>query len=912
MPDPLLATKVSLPLLRHPFVPRREILTRLSAGLREDHLLTLISAPAGYGKTTTLRLWLEELSRPVAWVRLDKTDNELSQFLTYVLTALQRSVETLGRTALEVVELAPEVNLPQVSSLLINDVHALEQPMLLVLDDYHLIENPAIDGFIDALLQQAMHTLHLVITTREDPGLSLAHLRVKHQLTEIRAADLRFSLEEASEFFTKVMSIHLPEKQVDILEQRTEGWVAGLQLAAVSLKDSQDPEAFISAFRGTHRHVLDYLLEEVLNGQPEEVRSFLRQTSILEQLSASLCEAVSGQKNSQQLLRYLEQSNLFLVPLDDHRTWYRYHALFAELLKNQLLQTEPERWDELHARAAGWYRENGYVHEAMEHAFQLSDRSLVLRLLEAHAFPMLFQGEVTTVAAWFDRLPEVYLQTSPMLWISKAWALALMQRGTRRAAVDRAVQQAQAALEQTEADEALCSLVAGHTASIQALLLQMPVLLGEAPETLIELSQQAQHLLPPEERAIRCVNALNIGYGYMALVDLPAARAAFEQTLEEGLAGGNLFAAIYGPINLILIAMLEGRHAEALQLCDTKIQRFTNVLAGQRFPPIGALYILKSSLLLEQDRIGEAEQAVAHGLELVRWTGEFETYMRGYPTKARICAIRGDWPGMLESVTTLEATWPEGARYAQAFRHRLALQYLTPSHRDVDEVLAWLAHAGIAFATLPDITGVDPASEMSFQTYLCVGHVLARLAQRSPSPDGYRVAQQYFERQHAFAREHGLVRWQVELAIVRARLYQAAGEIDRAYAMLQQGLAGAAPKGYFRLFVDEGAPMRALLEGVQARLLPGSLVAYTARLLEAIERESAAPPPAATVGEGVLSERELDVLRCLAAGLTYPGIAERLIISVNTVRHHVKALYSKLGVSSRAEALARARELQLL
>ena len=285
-----------------------------------------------------------------------------------------------------------------------------------------------------------------------------------------------------------------------------------------------------------------------------------------------------------------------------------------------------------------------------------------------------------------------------MLWISKAWALALMQRGTRRAAVNRPYG-GPAALEQTGADEALCSLVAGHTASIQALLLQMPVLLGEAPETLIELSQQAQHLLPPEERAIRCVNALNIGYGYMALVDLPAARAAFEQTLEEGLAGGNLFAAIYGPINLIVIAMLEGRHADALPLCDAQIQRFTDVLAGQHFPPMGALYILKSSLLLEQDRIGEAEQAVAHGLELVRWTGEFETYMRGYPTKARICAIRGDWPGMLESVTTLEATWPEGARYAQAIRHRLALQYLTPP--TVTSTRSWPGWRTRALPSLP-------------------------------------------------------------------------------------------------------------------------------------------------------------------------------------------------------------------
>ncbi|HMN31009.1 MAG TPA: hypothetical protein PKE45_22835, partial [Caldilineaceae bacterium] len=428
----------------------------------DHHLLTLISAPAGYGKTTTVRLWLEEVNRPVAWVRLEKTDNEVSQFLKYVLTALQRSVDTLGRSALELVESAGEVNLSHVSSLLINDLYALEQPVVLVLEDYHLIENPAIDALIDSLLRQAIQNLHLVITAREDPGLSLAHLRVKNQLSEIRAADLRFSGEEASEFFSKVMSIHLPEKQVDLLAQRTEGWVAGLQLTALSLKESQDPEAFISAFRGTHRHVLDYLLEEVLNSQSEEVRSFLHQTSILEQLSASLCDAVTGQKNSRQLLRYLEQSNLFLVPLDDHRTWYRYHALFAELLKNQLAQSDVERWDDLHARAAGWYQANGYVHNAIEHAFQLSERSLVLRLLEAYAFPLLFQGEVTTVAAWFERLPDVYLQSSPMLCIAKAWALALMQRQMRMAEVEQTLQAADNALKLANADEALRNLVAGH------------------------------------------------------------------------------------------------------------------------------------------------------------------------------------------------------------------------------------------------------------------------------------------------------------------------------------------------------------------------------------------------------------------------------------------------------------------
>jgi LuxR family transcriptional regulator, maltose regulon positive regulatory protein len=910
---PLLATKVTLPLLRRPFVSRQDLLRRLSAGLAENHLLTFISAPAGYGKTTTLRLWLEELNRPVAWIRLEKSDNHLPQFLKYLLAALQHTVDHLGQTASEAIESPRELNLPQLLGLLINDLNALEQPIILVLEDYHLIENPEIAGIIESLLYQTIQNLHLVITTREDPDLSLARLRAKNQLTEIRAADLRFSLDEAGEFLTKVMSIHLSEKQIAILEQRTEGWIAGLQLAALSLKESHSPEAFIHAFRGTHRHVLDYLLEEVLQGQIEEVRNFLRQTSILEQLSPSLCEAVTGQKNSHQLLRYLERNNLFLVPQDDHRVWYRYHALFAELLKNQLLQTEPDCWDELHRRAAHWYVENGYIHKAIEHAFQIADRALVLQLIEAHSFPMFFQGEVTTVIAWFDRLPESYLHTSPMLCISKAWALVLMQRRTRGIEVSRMLQQAKEALDQIGADEALRNLVAGHTATIQAFLIQTQVLLDEAPDQLIAISQRAQRLLPKEERAIRCVNSLNIGYGYLALADLPASRVAFAQTLEDGLAGGNLYAAVYGPINLILIAMLEGQNGEAWQLCETHIQQFNKLLGSRRFPPIGALYIQKSNLLLEQDRLVEAEQLLLQGMELVRWTGEYETHMKGYTAQARLYALRHDWSGMLNCVKTLEEIWPEGALYAQALGHRLSLHYRVDSKAGIEEAMSWLAQVGVAFNNLPPIRGVDPISETYFQTHLCVGHILARLAPRKTSPSSYGGIHHEFERRQQFARDHGFVRWSVDLAIVRARLHQAAGEMDEARALIQTGLALAAPNGFFRVFVNEGAPMLALLRGVQPYLASLSLTAYTERLIEAIQRESTSPLTVDTnSGERLLSERELEVVRCLADGLTYPAIANRLIISVNTVRYHIKAIYSKLHISSRAAAIAWAREQKLL
>src|SRR5512138_3767133 len=410
MRDTLLLTKVSLPILRNIVVPREKIIRQLSEGVQDGHLLTLVSAPPGYGKTTTIRMWVENAGYPVAWVSLEKSDNELKQFITYALTALQQAEDDLGQAALEVVENVQEVNLQQILGLLVKDLYGLEQPVILVLEDYHLIENEKIDQFIELLLNQSIARLHLVITTREDPNLPLTRLRVRNQLTEIRAVDLSFSLNEADDFFSNVMGVLLPKREMEILESRTEGWAAGLQLAALSLKESVDKAKFVEAFRGTHRHVLDYVIEEVLKSQTEDLKEFLRWTSILDQLSPPLCEAVTGNKASRKYLQYLESNNLFLIALDEERTWYRYHALFAELLKNQLLQAEPEQIDELHERAADWYMKNGFTQKAVGHAFQVSNLNKAFALIEQHAMPLLYQGEVPTVAGWFERLPESLMQ----------------------------------------------------------------------------------------------------------------------------------------------------------------------------------------------------------------------------------------------------------------------------------------------------------------------------------------------------------------------------------------------------------------------------------------------------------------------------------------------------------------------
>lgn len=912
MTDPLLMTKISLPILRQVLVPRKKLLRRFSDGMAEGHLLTLVSAPAGYGKTTTIRMWVEQAGYSVAWIVLEKSDNDLKQFLTYILTALGQAGEEIGQAALEAVENAQEINLPSILGLLINELHGLDQPVILVLEEYHLIENEEIDRLIESILNQALINLHLVIVTREDPNLPLTRLRVRNQLTEIRAADLSFSLEESAKFLTSVMGVDLSERDTEILATRTEGWVAGLQLAALSLKESADKTKQVEAFRGTHRHVLDYLIEEVLNSQTEEIREFLRRTSILDQLSPALCEAVTGQKDSKKFLQDLETDNLFLVSLDEERTWYRYHALFAELLKNQLLQVEPELTDDLHARAADWYEKYDYIQKAVEHAFQMSNSDNAAKLIEKHALPMIYQGEISTVRGWFDKLPEPLTQFLPMLHICKAWSLALMQRlATRAEDVEQALQTAADALIHVNADVSLRNLVAGHAASVQAFTMGLSGLTPKAPERLIETSQKAQQFLPQDEKAIRSVNAMVTGNGYMALADLPEAEKAFKQTFEDGVAGGNFYAAIYGPINLILIAMAKGQSKDAMRLCGTTITRFDQLLAGQRFPPIGALHILKGCILTEENHLADAERALTQGLSLVRWTGEFRTHIKGYSSLARLRSIQGDQAGMMENLKLLEEIRPECVLYAQTLYHRLSLNAPLASNSDLEEARAWVERESVNFNDLPDITGVDPTSDTRFRTYLGAAHILTRLAAQNPSSDPLVDVHVYFARQEKFAETRGLKGWQIEIWIARALMYHVEGKADDARRMIQAALEAAASRGYFRLFLDEGRLLRPLLESTLRHLKDRDLFAYIERLLEAMPGDSAKVKTDAA-DEAMLSSREIEVLRHLADGQSYKEIGERLFLSLNTVQFHIKSIYRKLSVNKRLQAIEKAHEMKLI
>ncbi len=906
----ILVSKVSIPPLRPSLVARPRLMQVLNEGLLANRKLILISAPAGFGKTTLVVDWLGEVDREAAWLSLDEAVNNLPKFMAYLGAAFQQVDEQIGASLLSTIQ-SPQ--LPAIENILaglLNEIASRTEEIILVLDDVHLITDEAILQGMEFLLNHQPSQLHVVLTTREDPDLPLARLRARDQLTEIRARDLRFTQAEAEIFLRDVMGLQLSNRDVAALEDRTEGWAVGLQLAGLSMQKQDNLKSFIAEFSGSHRHILDYLTDEVLQQQSENIRTFLLHTSILERLTGSLCDALTKRTDSDSVLVQLEADNLFIIPLDNERCWYRYHHLFSDLLRNQLARTQPDMIPELRRRAARWYEDNGEIQDAIDHALKDIDLSRAAHLIEQHTFPKLNQGQIAMVVSWYDRLPHEALESAPMLYIGKAWTLALMQRGTNRQEIDLALEAANQSLDRVNAGQELRHLVAGHAASLRAFLLRSPWT-AETRERLIALSQEAQRLLPIDEKAIRSINELNIGYAYLGMAELESSRRAFQRAQEDGLSGGNFYAAIYGPINMILSALLEGRRRKALQLCDANIERFNRMLAGQYFPPIGALYILKGSILLEHNQLAEAEQLVTEGLDLIRWTGEFVAHRTGYTALARVRAIQGDQAGMLDAVQALEDTLPKEAFYAQALRHRLSLSHWPVDSHIYSDAQTWLDGLGIEFHELAPISSLNPASAAQFDSYLNAAYVMTHLAKVMPSTYSLEGVQEFLERQMEFGESHGLLSWVVAVAIVQTELYQAMGKKEAAFETLTVALQVAAPTGLFRVFVDECESLGPLIEVLKPRLKATSVSVYTKRLLDALG-EGATKPETGEKHEGLLSAREIEVLQSLAKGLSYEEIGQQFFLSLNTIQSHVKSIYRKLLVNKRTHAIEKARELNLL
>ncbi|HEY6406692.1 MAG TPA: AAA family ATPase [Ktedonobacteraceae bacterium] len=545
---PILATKLYLPPLRPNVVSRPRLLDRLNEGLHSK--LTLISAPAGFGKTTLVSQWLAGGARPAAWLSLDEEENDPARFLTYLVAAVQTIAAPIGKGVLGVLQSPQLPPLDSIVTTLLNDITTIPDPFILVLDDYHLLDAQPVDQALTYLVEHLPPQMHLVIVTREDPALPLARLRARSQLTEVRATHLRFTPAEAAAFLTQVMGLSLSAEDIAALERRTEGWIAGLQLAALSLQGQPDATSFIRSFTGSHQYVVDYLLEEVLGQQPEHIQTFLLHTSILDRLCGSLCDAVllDASASGQAILDSLERANLFIVPLDNERRWYRYHHLFAELLRQRLHQSLTSRGDEgksiaeLHIRASQWYEDHDLELEAFHHAAAAHDVERAARLVEGKGMPQHFRGAVALVLHWLASLPKTILDARPSLWVRYA---SLLLRNGQATDVEEKLQAAEAAMPRTEADDTTHDLL-GEIAVIRANL----ALTRYQAEPMLAQSRRALEYLRPNNLSLRATAHWTLGVASFMKGDRAAASRAYTEAIALSQAAGDIFTTILATIGL--------------------------------------------------------------------------------------------------------------------------------------------------------------------------------------------------------------------------------------------------------------------------------------------------------------------------------------------------------------------------
>jgi len=891
--EPLLATKLYTPRPHPERVPRQRLIRRLDEGLPGPggacgQKLTLVAAPAGYGKTTLLAQWVAQAACPVAWLSLDEGDDDPARFLAYLTAALERLPEFPPSPSANAPELSGERQL----TALLNRANELPGPAVLVLDDFHRLSEPTVLRFAAQLLDHLPPTLAVIIATRADPALPIARLRASGQLTEIRQADLRFTCAEAAAFFQAATDFDLSEGHVAALTDRTEGWIAGLQMAAASLRHREDIGGFVRTFAGSHRYVMDYLLEEVLGRQPAEVQRFLLQTSILDRLKASLCDAVllhPPPTGSQSVLEDLEQANLFVTPLDDHRIWYRYHRLFADLLHRQLSQRHPDIILELHSRASRWYESHEMLPDSIDHALSAEDFERSAMLIERVIEALIKRSELTTLRNWLGALPEEVLSRRPELCAYDAWLLLLGSEPVRK------VESRIAALREHVGSDS------GHLKAVRALV---SISQGRV-DGIDELADQALQTLTEEDGFWYSVAGWLQGLLRMSDGDLRDEDGEpLRRIVTSHLDSQNILLSVIGLCNLGELRVKQGRLREAERTFRRALNRAQDA-AGERLPIAGEPLMWLGELARERNDLPAAERHLLDGLELVRRWGPVAA-IEGYNALARLRQAQGDWTGSDEALD-------EASRLAVSFDatemddHLVALARgrIAALRGDVEAVERWAASRGLDSID-PNNLQIDATIELHLRKYELVVFGLARIMEGRP-----RVALTFLDPLLAQVTEKGRWGLGIEILALQAVALEMAGKTGEALRRLERALSRAEPEGYARVFIDIGDPMaRLLYRAAQAGVCPE----YAGRLLAAFPEPSVAawaPRPQQPLIEP-LSDRELEVLASIAEGLTNQETAQRLCISERTVKWHASNIYGKLQVGNRTEAVAKARSLGIL
>ncbi|MFN2130883.1 MAG: LuxR C-terminal-related transcriptional regulator [Anaerolineae bacterium] len=909
---PLLQTKFYVPPIQSQLVQRPRLTERLDQSTRSGHKLTLVSAPAGFGKSTLVANWIRKGHRPVAWLSLESSDNDPARFWSYVIAALQTVHRSIGRAALASLD-APQV--PPVESMLtglLNEIASTDADWTLVLDDLHLIIEPAISDGLVFFLDHLPPHMHLILVTRADPPWPLARLRVRGEMTELRAEDLRFTTDEVTAFLNTVMELDLSARDIAALDARTEGWIAGLQLAALSMRGRGGVASFVQAFTGSHRFVLDYLMEEVLDRQPVHIREFLLKTSILERLTGPLCDAVLEAEglDSQALLAELERANLFLTPLDDERRWYRYHALFADLLSRRLSRRYPDQVPVLHRRASRWYQDNEMTAQAIGHALQAGDIDGTERLVAHNALAMVLHGQLGTLIASLEQLPGEMLRLRPWLCVAYAWALVFADR----------LEQADALLQDTEAVLAGGQAVfaqgqAGEqairtTAQITAIRAHLAGLRGELARA-IDLARTALELLPEDDAGTRAFVASHLGGLLGRSGDHTASALALREAIAAGQAAGDLLSVLNALNQLAGMYSVRGEFDKVIETCR-EAMRLTDEHArqvGYRSPAAAYTCALAGGSMYFRNDLASAERYLTESIELSTQAGQPQIAAAGHVTLSRVLQAEGDqdaaWEAMHEARQLGEQVSPWFASFGGAWEALLHLR-----QGNLDAAIHWAQECGLS--------ADDPVSLHTYVRHIVLARVLVAQGRgdASQASSGRRLeeAVSLSDRLVTLAESTGANRYLIESLVVRALAFQAQDKADKALADLTRALELAEPEGHVRLFIDEGADLEALLKSALHRSAsPGYVRDLLAQLAaESPTSASAREPGLARLLVEPLSERELDVLRLLPSGLTSDEIARELYISRNTVRSHIAHIYGKLDVHSRVEAVQRAQELGLL
>jgi len=907
--DPLIRTKLRLPFIRQSLVSRTRLQVRITEGLRGP--LILITAPAGFGKTTLVASCVTDSGLPVAWLSLDKNDNQPGRFLSYLVAALQDADPTIGDEAAQLLDASPQAFSEAVLTSVINDLDAAVGEIVLVLDDYQFITSQAVHEAVVFLFDHCPKTLHLLIASRSDPPLPLARLRMRGQTVELRAADLRFTEPEVNQFLNDVMDLCLDSGSVAALAERTEGWIAGLQMAALSMRERKDVSEFITGFSGTNRYILDYLIEEVLASQSPEIQHFLLLTSILERMTAPLCEAVldiktmegwnvdklsttfqpSNPPKCQQILEYIDRTNLFLVPLDDERIWYRYHQLFSDLLRARLMESQPELIPQLHLRASVWFEQNDLVLEAIQHSLSIQDHErsigLILRYGPAH-----WSQNDPSIMRLVGNLPLELLVKHPKLGIYQAWIL--ISSGQIPAAITLL-----STLKKHIQKDDSSSYIPWMCAYIDLLLIYTAhpgdeIDPGSSPDL------QAFNSMPEEDTGLH--NIADFIYamllGRRGEIDEPA-EILLQCIRRDSADGGTTAIPLVIPL-LARIRLMQGRLHEAANLCRESLKSIDKKEI-KKFYRAGSLNIILGEVLREWNELDEAEAQIREGIRANEPWQVLSADALGYSALARVQEAQGDFASAISTLTRLESMFEERTKPPDWEGELRSLQ-----------VRLWLATGNLARAIawtrrFPPQPSPTPLQETDLLT----------VARVWIAGKNYREAQNILEALNQTPGIEKRTNRKIKINLLMACAMAGQKQLSQAFRWLETGLSQAEPEGLIRVFLDMGKPMQLLLTNWLAHAGASPMQNYASHLLSQFEVEPRTimtqerTSPAGNLVEP-LSQRELEVLQLIATGRTNKEIAHQLIVSLGTIKAHTASIYRKLDVANRTEAVAQARQLGIL